>query len=82
MALEYIGLFDDPAGRFHASDCAAEACVPTSLTHADVVRLREEVGVAVASKDKSSLHRRWLEACHARVHGVVCQVEDVLHDCV
>ena len=61
---------------------AAEACVPTSLTHADVVRLREEVGVAVASKDKSSLHRRWLEACHTRVHGVVCQVEDVLHDCV
>ena len=53
----------------------AEASAPAALTQADVVRLREEVGTAESGQPKSTLHRRWLEACHVKLHGAVCHVE-------
>ena len=39
-----------------------------------MVRLREEAGAAVEEK-QLTLPRRWLAACHTKLHGVMCHVD-------
>ena len=45
-----------------------------SLSEANLISLREEVGLAVAGQPQHSLKRRWLVACNDTLHGAVCQV--------